>query len=186
MINKVEEPFNYKFHENFDVSKIADHLSEFAEGWFDYGDRQRLHEVHKETNSIFVYEHESSWSPGDQYNLKINSDQTVMIDLLSPIIKTLESVHDGKVGKCIFIKLPAHSDVGEHTDKGNYLGAVRRHHIAITTNEDVSFFVNKEEKNMKVGDCWEINNSLLHSVKNNGETERIHLLFDILPNKFIK
>ena len=38
---------------------------------------------------------------------------------------------------------------------------------------------------MKVGECWEINNSLLHSVENNGKTERIHLLVDILPNKFI-
>jgi len=186
MISKVDEPFNYKFHGNFDVSKIADHLSTYSDEWFANGQRQVIHEVHKETNSVFVYDHDAGWSVGDPYNVKVNNDQSDMIELLAPIVSKLESLHEGKVGKCIFIKLPAHKNVGEHTDKRDYLGAVRRHHVAITTNENVLFFVNKESKNMKVGDCWEINNSQLHSVENNGDTERIHLLIDILPNKFVK
>lgn len=186
MINKIGEPFNYKFHGLFDVSRISDHLSTYSAEWFVNKERQTVYEVHKETNSIFIYDHDNSWSLGDKYNLKINRMQSFMIGLVDPIIKTLEILHDGKVGKCLFIKLPAGKNVTEHSDKMDYLGAVRRHHIAITTNEDVFFFVNTESKNMKVGECWEINNSLLHSVENNGKTERIHLLVDILPNKFIK
>ena len=186
MISKVNEPFNYKFHGMFDVSKISDYLLTYSDEWFLDKERQMAYEVHKETNSIFIYDHATNWFIGNKYNLKINNAQSAMIELVSPIVKSLESIHDGKVGKCLFIKLPPNKSVGEHTDKMDYLGAARRHHIPITTNEDVLFFVNKESKNMKIGECWEINNSLLHSVENNGSTERIHLMLDILPNKFIK
>jgi hypothetical protein len=186
MISKINEEFNYKFQGNFDVSKIANLLSTYSDEWFANKDRQTIYQVHKETNSIFIYDHSNTWSVGDRYDLKINNSQLSMIELVSPIVKSLESIHNGKIGKCLFIKLPAHKNVQEHVDDMDYLGAVRRHHIAITTNEDVFFFVNKEKKHMKVGDCWEINNSLFHGVENNGDTERIHLMLDILPNKFIK
>jgi hypothetical protein len=185
MVNKIDEPFNYRLHGNFDVSEISQLLSTYSDEWLANKERQVMYEVHKETNSIFVYDHSNNWSLGDPYDLKVNDSQPVLIDLVSSIVKSLESIHDGKVGKCVFIKMPAHKSVGEHTDKMDYLGAVRRHHIAITTNDDVFFFVNKEAKNMKVGECWEINNNLLHSVENNGDTERIHLMVDILPNNFI-
>jgi len=186
MISKIDEPFNYRFHGNFDVSNIAERLSDYSDEWFENKERQTIYEVHKETNSVFVYDHSNSWAFGDKYDLKINDSQSVMIDLLYPIIKSLELIHDGKVGKCVFIKMPAHKSVAEHVDRMDYLGAVRRHHIPITTNKNVLFFVNKESKNMKVGECWEINNNLIHSVENNGDTERIHLMVDILPNKFIQ
>jgi hypothetical protein len=31
---------------------------------------------------------------------------------------------------------------------------------------------------MKAGELWEINNHQLHSVENNGEEDRIHLIID--------
>lgn len=185
MINKIDDLFNYRFHGNFDVSGIAEHLSTYSDEWFANKDRQTTYEVHKETNSIFVYDHSNTWRLGDKYDLIVNNAQSTLTELVSPIVKSLESIHDGKVGKCVFIKMPAHKSVGQHRDSLDYLGAVRRHHIAIVTNENVIFFVNNESKNMKVGECWEINNNLLHSVENNGDSDRIHLMIDILPNKFI-
>lgn len=186
MLSKIDETFSYRFHGNFDVSKILDHLSTYSDEWFENAERQTIYEVHKETNTIFVYDHDNSWSLGDDYDLKINQNQSAMSNLVSPIVDSLEKIHDGKVGKCVFIKLPPSKKVGKHRDSRDYLGAVRRHHIAITTNDNVLFFVNEESKNMKVGECWEINNNQLHSVENNGDTERIHLMIDILPNKFIQ
>ena len=186
MINKKDEPFNYKFHGNFDVSKILDHIYTYSDEWFENVERQSIYEVHKETNTIFLYDHDNNWSLGDNYDLKINHNQSYMINLIYPIINNLEKIHKGKVGKCVFIKLPPSKKVKEHKDSKDYLGSVRRHHIAITTNDNVLFFVNGERKNMKVGECWEINNNKFHSVENNGDTERIHLMVDILPNEFIK
>jgi len=185
MLHKLNEKFNFKFHGNFDVSDITKHLLTYSSEWLENTERQNLYEVHKETNTIFLYDHKNTWAVGDKYDLEVNLSKSVMIDLVSPIVKSLELIHDGKVGKCVFIKMPAHKSVKEHVDRMDYLGAVRRHHIPIITNENVIFFVNKESKNMKIGECWEINNSFLHSVENNGNTKRIHLMVDILPNKFI-
>lgn len=185
MVDKLNEAFNYRFHGNLDVSEIAKHLDTYSHEWFINNSRQKISPVHKETTSVFVYDHNAMWSIRDPYQLISNDSQKKMQELLHPLIHRLENIHDGKVGKCLFIKLPAGKSVAPHTDKLDYLGAVRRHHIAIKTNKDVFFFVNKEAKNMEVGDCWEINNSLEHYVTNSGETERIHLLVDIMPNRFI-
>lgn len=185
MITKANEPFNYILHGNFDVSKIAEHVAKYADEWFVDTSRQTISEVHKETHSVFIYDHDANWTILDPYNLIVNNSQKDMQELIKPIVDALESIHDGKVGKCLFIKLPPHKSIGEHTDKHQYLNTIRRHHIAITTNSEVLFFVDKEAKNMAVGECWEINNSKLHAVENNGDTERIHLLIDIMPNKFI-
>ena len=106
MISKIDEPFNYKFHGKFDVSKISDHILQYSDEWFVDKERQMSYEVHKETNSIFIYDHTTNWFLGNKYALKVNDSQSVMIDLVSPIVKSLELIHDGRVGKCLFIKLP--------------------------------------------------------------------------------
>lgn len=185
MVDKRNEPFNYKLHGHFDISEIANHLNTYSEEWFLNSSRQHMGPVHKETTSVFLYDHEAMWSIKEKFRPMVNHDQKEMHKLIQPIVDTLESIHDGKVGKSLFIKLPAGKNVLPHTDKLDYLGAVRRHHIAITTNDDVLFFVNHESKNMKPGECWEINNSMEHAVENNGTTDRIHLLIDIMPNRFI-
>jgi len=55
-------------------------------------------------------------------------------------------------------------------------------HIPITTNDKVVFTVDGEKKNMQVGEFWEIDNSQDHSVENQGNEDRIHLIVDWMPN----
>lgn len=186
MIDKRNEPFNYKFHGHFDISSIANHLETYSSEWFINQSRQNMGPVHKETTSVFLYDHPAMWSIKEPFKPTINYNQKEMHELIAPIINVLEQKHEGKVGKCLFIKLPAGKSILPHTDKLDYLGVVRRHHIAITTNDQVFFSVDNELKNMKIGECWEINNSKEHAVNNNGKTDRIHLLVDIMPNRFIK
>lgn len=180
-INKSNEEFNYKMHGSFDVSGIATYLESYSDKWL-----RRARDGFSKTTSFFIYDHPVIWSIQENFKPKVIDNNKEMQDLLNPIITYLEGIHDGKVAKCLFVKLPAGENVELHVDKMNYLGVVRRHHIAIQTNDQVLFFVNNEEKNMKVGDCWEINNSKEHAVQNLGQTDRIHLMIDIMPNQFIK
>jgi hypothetical protein len=180
-INKSNEEFNYKMHGSFDVSGIAACLESYSDQWL-----RRARDGFSKTTSFFIYDHPIIWSIQENFKPKVIDNNKEMHDLLSPIITYLEGIHNGKVAKCLFVKLPAGENVEPHVDKMNYLGVVRRHHIAIQTNDQVLFFVNNEEKNMKVGDCWEVNNNKEHAVKNLGQTDRIHLMIDIMPNQFIK
>jgi tetratricopeptide (TPR) repeat protein len=52
----------------------------------------------------------------------------------------------------------------------------------LITNDDVAFFVGGEEKNMKAGEFWEINNSVDHAVENRSGDDRIHIIVDWMPN----
>ncbi len=81
------------------------------------------------------------------------------------------------------LNLKPGSVINEHTDYNlGYEDGVFRIHIPITTNNKVQFFINAQEVKMCPGDCWYGNFNLPHSVRNDGETDRIHLVMDCLRN----
>jgi aspartyl/asparaginyl beta-hydroxylase (cupin superfamily) len=45
--------------------------------------------------------------------------------------------------------------------------------------------IDGERKFMRVGEIWEVNNNKVHQVWNEGDTDRVHLLIDIIPNNVI-
>ena len=47
------------------------------------------------------------------------------------------------------------------------------------------FFVDGEKKNLKTGEIWEIDNTKLHKVENLSNSDRVHLIVDILPNAYL-
>ena len=51
-------------------------------------------------------------------------------------------------------------------------------HIPIQTNEGVGFFIEPTVYHFKEGQVVEVNNLGVHAVKNNGSTDRIHLIFE--------
>lgn len=54
----------------------------------------------------------------------------------------------------------------------------------MVTHEDVLFTVLDNTMNMKAGSAYEINNGMPHSVINNSNVDRIHLIVDLLPNEY--
>lgn len=51
-------------------------------------------------------------------------------------------------------------------------------HVPIQTNDDVTFFVEGQPYHFGVGEAVEVNNMGLHAVRNDGSTDRIHLIFE--------
>ena len=51
-------------------------------------------------------------------------------------------------------------------------------HVPITTNEKVTFFIGDEGHKLEVGKAYEVNNLGMHAVTNEGESDRIHLIFE--------
>lgn len=184
-MTKEAEAFRFIFHGNVDTSAILEHLKTYNSEWLINTSRQTISPVHRHTNSVFVYDYSVDWEIGSGYRLETKTEDDVLKNLVSPIIKDLEKMHNGKVGKVVFIKLPPFKNVDKHKDFGGYLESVRRHHIPIITNDNVSFVIDGERKFMGVGEIWEVNNNKMHQVWNEGETDRVHLLIDILPNDII-
>lgn len=51
-------------------------------------------------------------------------------------------------------------------------------HVPILTNDKVTFFVDGKGYHMAEGEAVEVNNMGVHAVKNEGGTDRIHLIFE--------
>jgi hypothetical protein len=104
-------------------------------------------------------------------------------DLLNPIIDRLETLYPNPfISKCIFPKLLVGGIINKHKDGGDTLTLVHRIHVPIITNEDTLFTCGDETINMKEGYAYEVNNQRYHSVVNNGNTDRVHLLIDLYCN----
>lgn len=69
-----------------------------------------------------------------------------------------------------------------HIDKKEWSNKYSRIHICIQTNDKVFYLfkikTTQEKKQIKEGEVIEFNNKVLHSVQNNGETDRINIIID--------
>jgi aspartyl/asparaginyl beta-hydroxylase (cupin superfamily) len=74
-------------------------------------------------------------------------------------------------------KIKPHKDNELAFEKGE-----ARIHIPVFTNTGVEFYVEDQLVRMDEGECWYINANLKHSVSNNGESDRIHLVIDCVVN----
>lgn len=63
------------------------------------------------------------------------------------------------------------------------LARIHRLHIPIITADGVHFFVKQKRYFLEPSHLYELNNAVVHSVVNNSDVERVHLLVDMLPEE---
>lgn len=75
-------------------------------------------------------------------------------------------------------EIKPHRDHELGYEDGNF-----RVHIPIITNPDVEFILDGTPLTMLAGECWYTNVNYVHSVKNSGALDRMHLVLDFERNK---
>lgn len=92
-------------------------------------------------------------------------------------------------GRVRVLKLLAGKKIGEHRDVGLEVANLAfkrvRLHIPIQTNPDAIFYVGGERIHMREGGLYYANFSKKHSVRNDGTTDRIHLVLDVQVNDWL-
>ena len=119
------------------------------------------------------------------------SDEPVMKSI-HEILKKLPCTFE----RVRFMKLVAGKVIGKHSDKIDKdieSGNIVRVHIPIRTNEDVIFtlYENAKDKigkehNLKTGHFYYTDVSKPHAVRNNSNTDRIHLVVDCKANSALR
>jgi Aspartyl/Asparaginyl beta-hydroxylase len=85
------------------------------------------------------------------------------------------------------MKLAASAVIKEHRDHElSFEDGEVRFHIPVVTNTRVEFYLDDERVTMLEGECWYLNLSLMHMVKNSGTTARVHLVIDCVVNDWVK
>ncbi len=74
-------------------------------------------------------------------------------------------------------RIPAGGEISGHSDSG------ANHHIhnidvPLVTNPETIFRVGSQAKHLPLAEIFEVNNKSFHAVKNDGELDRIHFIFD--------
>lgn len=189
--------FDFNFIANFDIKKLADKVSTLPENDFDgtkinsflWNPTYQIAEVGFGDLSFLIKMAILTKKP---LRPKVISKDKELWELVKPIVRYLEKTNPGKIhGTIVLSNLRAGHTVPEHRDYRhdsrdidllNFSNQTRRYHIPITTNKD-SFFKNGDTTiHMKVGECWEINKGNIHSVRNDGPTDRINLIIDLVPD----
>ncbi|WP_040278545.1 aspartyl/asparaginyl beta-hydroxylase domain-containing protein [Psychroserpens damuponensis] len=87
------------------------------------------------------------------------------------------------------LRLAPKSEVKEHKDPTLGLEieeSVIRLTIPILSTNETTFYLNNSPVNMQPGECWYLKLTDAHRVVNSGDTERVNLTMDMIPNKNIK
>ena len=83
------------------------------------------------------------------------------------------------------LRLAVGAEIKPHKDYClGYEDGCFRIHIPIITNDSVEFILDNERLIMNEGECWYIDANFTHSVINNGNIDRIHLVIDGIRNEW--
>jgi hypothetical protein len=184
--SKGHETFNFEYHGKYNVDELKKYVSSFIDQWEIDTDRQKEHVLHSSTQTYVMQDFSLDWKVGDGYNPTRKCEDEKLWSLVNPIISDAEQIHNGKSARILLVKLMPGENIIPHKDYGHYLGLFRRHHLPVITEPRVLFTIQDENLSMEQGDLWEINNNKFHSVHHMGKEIRVHLLFDIAPNKFLR
>ncbi len=171
-------------HTDFDVEPIKNQLAKIPESAWKLSGRENRYEVHKQTQALMlIYDEDFR-----HFNPTYHDIYTQFETVLKPLIDRINDYykHDGFVVRIIFAKLFGNGKIPVHTDGLYSLLNCHRIHIPIITNDKNMFMVGGEEKVMRTGEVWEINNATIHSVENQSDEERIHLIIDWVPNATVR
>ena len=148
------------------------------EEWQENGLRQQQFKVHKDTQSLVL-----KWCANTGTDTPVET--TAHFDTFAPVLKPVLDMiqHEYQyqnpvIRKAMFARLKAGGVISDHMDGAVALRMVHRIHIPIVTNDKVHFFINDIDHQFNVGDVIEIDNTRYHSVRNEGDQDRIHLIVD--------
>ncbi len=169
-----------QLHEQFDVQALKGCIEKIpAEKWLE-SERERLFAVHKHTQSVLLVRFEDFKHNKPEFEplyFELEAALQPLIDYVADYYQ-----NNGFTVRLLLAKLLAGGNIPHHTDAGFSLLNCHRVHIPLITNDEVIFSVGGEEKNMKPGEFWEINNGIDHAVENRSDQDRIHIIVDWMPN----
>ncbi len=114
--------------------------------------------------------HESRWTTSsEQY------------PLARAFLSDFAAEQDSLLGRAKVVCLPAGKRVYPHIDRGEYYRVRNRYHFVLRSAQGSWLKAADEEIRMQEGELWWFDNNQMHEAHNDGDQDRIHMIFDMLP-----
>ena len=114
--------------------------------------------------------HESRWTNG-----------SAKYPLARRFLEDIAAAEGSLMGRAKIVCLPAGQRVYPHIDRGAYYCVRNRYHLVLRSASGSWLKAGDEEVRMKEGELWWFDNKQVHEARNDGDQDRIHLIFDLLP-----
>ena len=136
---------------------------------------------HREAEDIWLRFNAIPATPSDWDELEsVNYPAYAELPEAAKLVRALMTRMDGeRLGRVLITRLKPGGCIAPHRDLEQHAGYYDRFHIVLRSNEACAFRCGVETVVMERGECWSFNNALEHSVQNNGDTERLHLIVDL-------
>ncbi len=168
-----------------DIQPLLDEILIQRDPWGLHTGRQGKIKVQREAQSIPLRGLRKSKIQGkrrDVHESRFTSTAKsfpVAISFIERFAKEL----DGELSRAKLVNLPSGNQVYSHIDQGEYYMIRNRYHLILSTGTDGSYLkAGDESARMKLGELWWFDNKASHESFNDSDQDRIHLIFDLLPN----
>ena len=114
--------------------------------------------------------HESRWTGVSKY-----------YPVACQFLRDIAELEDSQLSRAKIVCLPAGGRVYPHFDKGEYYRVRNRYHLVLRSSLGSWLKAGDEEIRMQQGELWWFDNNQQHEAHNDGDEDRIHMIFDLLP-----
>lgn len=100
---------------------------------------------------------------------------------LEPILRQAVAPYgyaNGVFPRVMLARMPPGGEIKPHQDTNVAARWPHKIHVPITTNDRVAFWIDGIAYHLPVGEAFEVNNMAVHAVRNDGDSDRIHLIFE--------
>lgn len=173
-----------------DISSIKDDIVNLSQEYWDMYDRikpNKFGEFSTTQHIVFKFVTDYNQAFPDLVEYSVWDEWK---DKLEPVMKAATEPYgytENSFGKIMLAKLKRGGKINMHTDcdLDSCVEPIYPHkiHIPITTNPDTKFFVGNQSYELEVGKAYEVNNIAIHGAANEGDCDRIHLIFTYYDRK---
>ncbi|MEL6208308.1 MAG: aspartyl/asparaginyl beta-hydroxylase domain-containing protein [Pseudomonadota bacterium] len=114
--------------------------------------------------------HESRWTTG-----------SINFPVARAFLEDVAAELDADLSRAKIVCLPSGKRVYPHIDRGEYYRLRGRYHFVLKSSAGSWLKAGDEEVRMKEGELWWFDNDQMHEAFNDGDEDRIHIIFDLLP-----
>lgn len=165
----------------FEPDRLAADLAAMDESWWE---KHRGHYHDGSWESVALY------APGgsrtEQTSFGGTFAPTEALRRCSYVQEVVDSL-PGRKNRVRFLRLRAGGEIFPHSDPMHQIDpALVRLHIPVVTNPAVDFRVNGASVRMNPGETWYVDVRFRHSVRNGGDSHRVHLVVDIVADAALR
>lgn len=168
-----------------DPKPFLDEIASIDDAWDASTGRQDKIKVQREALSIPIRGLRKS-AIGDRKRRDVHESRWTTTSRLYPVarefLRKIAREEDSQLSRAKIVCLPAGRRVYPHVDRGEYYLVRHRYHLVLRSTQGSWLKAGDEEVRMREGELWWFDNKQMHEAFNDGDQDRIHMIFDLLPN----